>query len=93
MLRSLLLLTCIVGGVCVGGFLARSAEADGAPRGTDEQMDKATLPLDEYLKDIRKNYATIDSLILKRGKGDLGQLAQRFEAERNKTDDAAAKAA
>ena len=91
MLRALLVSGCVVIGLCALCLLPGPAEA-GTPRATDEQLDEETLPLDEYLKDVRKNYAAIEARILKRGKGDTDQLVKRFERERKKSSNPADKA-
>ena len=91
MRRALLVSGCVVMGLCAVCLLSGPAEA-GTPRATDEQLDKETLPLDEYLKDVRKNYAAIEARILKRGKGDINQLVKRFERERKKSSNPADKA-
>ena len=81
-----------VSGWVVIGLCAVCPLSGAQPRATDEQLDEGTLPLDEDLKDVRKNYAAIEARILKRGKGDTDELVERFERERKKSGNPADKA-
>ena len=46
---------------------------------TEEQMDKATKPLEEYMKDIKQNYDDIEGLLLMRNKGNLEEMIVIFQ--------------
>ncbi|GEM_PF-5989976 len=46
---------------------------------TEEQMDKATRPLEEYMKDIKCSYGSIEGLLLKRNKGNLEDMIALFQ--------------
>ena len=45
---------------------------------SEEQMDKATKPLEEYMKDIKHSYGSIEGLLLKCNKGNLEEMLSLF---------------
>ena len=72
---------CAVGAITLAIGLS-FAHNSFAQRATEEEMDRATRPLGEYLKDIRANYKAIDGLVLKRGTADTEDVVARLEKER-----------
>lgn len=80
--------TWVAAACCLHGI---AAFAGAAPvlgrRATEQEMDLACKPLEEYLRHLPGHFVAIDSLLLKRGKVETEQFVARITKARDTADD------